>query len=66
MEDTSTEVQVVEERTPATLIEEAVAKGANLEDLGKLLELQLKWEENESRKAYNSRCGVQVRLARYL
>jgi len=52
MEEENTEVQIVEERTPATLIEEAVAKGANLEDLGKLLELQLKWEENESRKAY--------------
>lgn len=38
--------------TPAELLQIAVAKGADLEKLEKLMELQLKWEANEARKAY--------------
>jgi len=39
--------------TPADAINMAIAKGADLDKLEKLLELQQKWESNEARKAYN-------------
>lgn len=39
-------------RTPAQLIEMAVAKGSTADELGKLMELQLRWEANEARLAY--------------
>lgn len=39
--------------TPADLIKEAVAGGADLEKLEKLLSLQERWEGNEARKAYH-------------
>jgi hypothetical protein len=41
------------EGTPAMLIENAIAKGANLDQLEKLLTLQERWETNEARKAYH-------------
>jgi len=52
MTDKTTEVEVLEIKTPAILIEDAVSKGADLDNVAKLLELRMKWEENESRKAY--------------
>lgn len=39
-------------RTPAQLIELAVEKGANADELGKLMELQLRWAANEARLSY--------------
>ena len=42
----------IEGTTPAALIQSAVAGGADLEKLEKLLDLQLKWEANEAKKAY--------------
>lgn len=38
---------------PAEMIKEAVAKGADLDKLEKLLELQERWERNEARKSYH-------------
>jgi len=49
MEDT-TKLSV---REPSAMISEAVAKGANLEQLEKLLSLQERWEANEAKKLYN-------------
>ena len=42
------------EASPAVLISEAVAKGADLEKLKGLLDLQERWERNEALKAYNA------------
>jgi hypothetical protein len=39
--------------TPALLISQAVAKGADLDKLEKLLALQERWEANEARKAFH-------------
>lgn len=39
-------------RTPAQLIELAVEKGSSADELGKLMELQLRWEANEARLAF--------------
>jgi len=38
--------------TPAMLLNIAIEKGADLEKLEKLMDLQIKWEENQARKAY--------------
>jgi hypothetical protein len=38
--------------TPATLLNIAIEKGADLEKLEKLMDLQIKWEENQAKKAY--------------
>ncbi len=38
--------------TPADLLALAVSKGADVDQLGKLMELQLRWEANEARKAW--------------
>lgn len=38
--------------TPADLVRHAVASGANVERLQALMDMQLKWEANEARKAY--------------
>lgn len=38
--------------SPADLIRQAVARGADLEKLSSLLDLQIKWETNEARKAF--------------
>lgn len=38
--------------TPMSLIEMAVGKGADIEKLEKLMELQMRWEANEARKAF--------------
>ena len=40
-------------RAPQEVISEAIAKGANLEQIEKLMLLQEKWEANEARKAYH-------------
>ena len=42
----------IETTMPMRLIELAVEKGADADQLAKLMELQLKWEANEARKAY--------------
>lgn len=39
--------------TPSQMIQLAVAKGADLDKLEKLLNLQERWEKNEAKKAYN-------------
>ena len=38
--------------TPMALIEMAVAQGADVDKLQKLFELQLRWEQNEAKKAF--------------
>lgn len=38
--------------TPNDLLALAVSKGADVDQLGKLMELQLRWEANEARKAW--------------
>lgn len=38
--------------TPAMLLNIAIEKGAELDKLEKLMDLQIKWEENQARKAY--------------
>lgn len=42
----------VQDRSPAAMIQLAVSQGADLEKLEKLLELQLRWEANEAKKAF--------------
>lgn len=39
--------------SPAELIQSAISKGSDLEDLEKLLSLRERWEANEARKAYH-------------
>lgn len=39
--------------TPMTMLEIAVNKGADIDQLTKLMELQERWEANEARKAFN-------------
>lgn len=46
-------VQSIPTATPATLLNIAIEKGADLEKLEKLMDLQIKWESNQARKAYN-------------
>lgn len=46
------ESRVVAMTTPATLLQIAIDKGADLDRLEKLMELQERWEANEARKAY--------------
>ena len=50
MNDISKEVVV---QAPAAMIELAITKGADLEKLEKILELQERWESNEAKKAYH-------------
>ncbi len=42
-----------QETTPAMLLELAVNQGADLDKLEKLMDLQLRWECNEAKKAYH-------------
>ena len=44
----------IQTTTPAMLLNIAIEKGADLEKLEKLMDLQIKWEENQARKAYYS------------
>jgi hypothetical protein len=39
--------------TPMDMIDRAVASGANVETLGKLMELQERWDKNQARKAFD-------------
>jgi len=39
--------------TPMSLLQTANASGASIEQLQQIMELHIKWEENEARKAYN-------------
>jgi len=50
MNDISKEVVV---KSPAAMIELAITKGADLEKLEKILELQERWESNEAKKQFN-------------
>lgn len=43
----------ITQSSPAELISQAVAGGADLEKLKGLLDIQMQWEANEARKAYN-------------
>jgi len=45
--------KAVLQRAPQEVISEAITKGANLEQIEKLMILQEKWEANEARKAYH-------------
>jgi hypothetical protein len=47
------EIQVTKQALPVYLIQEAIAKGADLSQLRELLEIQKDYEANEARKAYN-------------
>lgn len=49
-----TQLESIEEKniSPAEMIREAVKGGADLDKLEKLLEIQIKWEANEARKAF--------------
>lgn len=49
----ATEILRKQQTTPAIMIQEAVAKGADLEQLKGLLQLQKEYEANEARKAYH-------------
>jgi hypothetical protein len=40
--------------TPMDMIDRAVASGANVETLGKLMELQERWDKNQARKAFDN------------
>jgi hypothetical protein len=46
------EIVVSQGNAPAQLIRQALSSGADLDKLNGLLDLQLKWEANEARKAY--------------
>ena len=46
------EVTVIE-TTPATLLNIAIEKGANLEQLERFMDLQTRWEQNQAKKAYS-------------
>lgn len=50
--ETNGELIAAENPTPMTLIATAIEKGLDPEQLGKLFELQQRWEESEARKAY--------------
>lgn len=50
MENETKEIAPV---TPMSLIQSANAAGASIEQMQQLFELQLRWEANEARKAYN-------------
>lgn len=43
----------IKETTPATVLDLAIEKGASLNQLEKFLDLKLRWEANEARKAYH-------------
>lgn len=47
------QVAVINQTTPATLLNIAIEKGADLEKLEKLMDLQIRWESNQARKAYH-------------
>lgn len=54
MEDQKTyELETRQETTPAMLLNIAIEKGADLEKLEKLMDLQQRWEANQARKAYS-------------
>jgi len=48
------ELQTVKDNSPTTLIEKAIAGGANLEQLEKVLLMQERWEKNQAKKAFNA------------
>ena len=50
---TAIPLPIVQQATPATLLNIAINNGADLDRLEKLMDLQLKWEQNQARKAYN-------------
>ena len=51
---TNKELMESQGNSPAMIIEQAIAKGADLEKLKGLMELQERWEANESKKQYNA------------
>ena len=44
--------QIVRQTTPADLLQIAVEGGADIDKLEKLMELQMRWDASEARKAY--------------
>lgn len=52
MEDRAKYEVAQKETTPATVLDLAIEKGASLEQLEKFMELKIKWEEREAKKAY--------------
>lgn len=59
MNQVAQKVEVLPEQRPSTaltpmdMINQAVASGANVETLGKLMELQERWDRNQARKAFD-------------
>lgn len=47
-------VEVEKQITPMNLLQVATESGADIDKLEKLMEMQMKWEENEAKKAYVS------------
>jgi hypothetical protein len=52
MEDRAQYEVIQKETTPATVLDLAIEKGASLEQLEKFMELKIRWEEREAKKAY--------------
>jgi len=50
--ETKQDLQVIHTTTPGDLLRMAVEKGADLDQLQKLMDLQDRWEANEARKAF--------------
>lgn len=53
MEQMEKEIVVTQENSPANMIIQAVKSGTDLDKVEKLLELQMRWEANEAKKAYH-------------
>lgn len=47
------EMKAKEQNSPANIMRIALTHGQDLEKIEKMLELQIKWEENEAKKAYH-------------
>lgn len=52
--ETETQVTPVTPATPMTLIQTAVNRGASIDEISKLLDLQQRWEAAEARKAFSA------------
>ena len=52
IENKSKALQPTDKAIPAELIKAAIAGNADLEKLERLLDIQIKWEANEAKKAY--------------
>lgn len=46
--------ELVAQNTPAVLVQMAIDQNADIEKLERLMNLQIRWEENEAKKAYHA------------